>query len=552
MDDDKILADLLNDKDLLNDIDLDEIIAEEPIHIKLPQATFVDFDQVVDVISKSPTTQEPLSEEADLLLKQIRDEVKLESKYGEIEKDELKKFERRLSELGQVKVDKAVIRNKKPVGSVPAAPKLDDFKDETDSWCCICNEDGQVICKECDDDVYCNRCFREGHADNLEFRGHTARTMNSSLIPSSTVNIASSLPTPTDIPASQETFGQHVRDSAQSPNQTEQLGFVLAVSIVAGIFLLMILYFSWYYFYRKRKVNPTSGAELGYPKKKGDRISDTGTLAKLIEKNQSSRSLSSNELSRAISKGSTASLSRGISKSSSSNQSSLTTYTTRPENVRKAFTMSSPRKNSVERPPYARATLSSKRSSDFIPRSSFDYPQTKRNSDTVLATYYGSLTTDSQQRFYRSNTVGEQRPTKLKTSISFESATTSVVNQESTPKKRRSADFTYSPKSGVNAIPTVTIPSFDGVLENSKLKHINKSNAEFNYSPKTGVGFGQLIPEVPHYQPDLQHLEKLRNEGVLDKRNTFSDFQFSPSTGVESLAYKVPEFKMASLNRKRQ
>lgn len=42
--------------------------------------------------------------------------------------------------------------------------RISEPDSDIDSWCCICNEDGSLVCVGCDKDVYCEPCWAEGHS----------------------------------------------------------------------------------------------------------------------------------------------------------------------------------------------------------------------------------------------------------------------------------------------------------------------------------------------------------------------------------------------------
>lgn len=55
--------------------------------------------------------------------------------------------------------------SKKPLKVTRSAsnnlPKYSD--EDIESWCVICNEDAEVKCRDCDGDLYCRNCWKEGH-----------------------------------------------------------------------------------------------------------------------------------------------------------------------------------------------------------------------------------------------------------------------------------------------------------------------------------------------------------------------------------------------------
>lgn len=98
-------------------------------------------------------------------------------------------LEARFSKLAMSGLDLPSTPTNKPSATKPTIqaslkPKsksnMPTYTDEDiESWCCICNEDGEVRCLGCDNDIYCQNCFRDGHGTGPgQERGHKAVQYN--------------------------------------------------------------------------------------------------------------------------------------------------------------------------------------------------------------------------------------------------------------------------------------------------------------------------------------------------------------------------------------
>uniref|UniRef100_A0A8C3QPX5 Zinc finger FYVE-type containing 19 n=1 Tax=Cyanoderma ruficeps TaxID=181631 RepID=A0A8C3QPX5_9PASS len=66
-------------------------------------------------------------------------------------------------------------KQKSHTPAITALARADDSDEDELPWCCICNEDATLRCHGCDGDLYCQRCFWEGHEEFDLKDHHTSR-----------------------------------------------------------------------------------------------------------------------------------------------------------------------------------------------------------------------------------------------------------------------------------------------------------------------------------------------------------------------------------------
>lgn len=117
---------------------------------------------------KLPDSDEELDEEEAIrrVLKQLTEEVALDEASGfNIPPDQTTQPGPSQQNLYK----KTKQKSQTPTNT--ALTKTDDSDEDELPWCCICNEDATLRCHGCDGDLYCQRCFREGH-DEFDLKDH--------------------------------------------------------------------------------------------------------------------------------------------------------------------------------------------------------------------------------------------------------------------------------------------------------------------------------------------------------------------------------------------
>ncbi|XP_044291563.1 abscission/NoCut checkpoint regulator [Varanus komodoensis] len=130
-----------------------------------------DPDTVTSDDYKLPNSDEEMEEEEAIqrVLKQLTEEAALDEASGfNISPDQPSQ-----PAAAPQKLPKKARQAQAPTAAKPLAfsATLPDSDEEELPWCCICNEDATLRCHDCDDDLYCQRCFREGH-DEFDWKEH--------------------------------------------------------------------------------------------------------------------------------------------------------------------------------------------------------------------------------------------------------------------------------------------------------------------------------------------------------------------------------------------
>ncbi|KAG1175902.1 hypothetical protein G6F70_001927 [Rhizopus microsporus] len=159
----KMLYETDDEEDAIDDYIYGVLTQSEPQQGRIQQK----MKQIEDILLGPDNPIE--SDESDALIKKAIEENRLDEKYQQFTAKRDTELQERLKNIqnyvpSSSSTSCSAVIGDKPVGSVPKAISTKDLYDETDDWCCVCNEDAIIECEGCEDDnKYCTECFFQTH-----------------------------------------------------------------------------------------------------------------------------------------------------------------------------------------------------------------------------------------------------------------------------------------------------------------------------------------------------------------------------------------------------